>query len=193
MEHSTHRESALYAWVIILLLAFFILIKGVFTFFAVGDLEPTWDSAPLPDVPGESAYAVYPALPYPQHIRGAKGRLDETGDHCIARADRGVPDRGLRVGPHAGNTGRQSARRTAAGYGSGHRARQRGRGRLSHRRGFDAQISAATDRPRGDQAGKGLSSRSAPSATANTPTATGRSGRALPPCPPTCAAPRSRP
>ncbi|MCJ7829996.1 MAG: hypothetical protein MUP74_01290, partial [Desulfobacterales bacterium] len=74
MEHSTHRESALYAWVIILLLAFFILIKGVFTFFAVGDLgQPTWDYRPLPDVPGESAYAVYPALPYHQHIRGAKG------------------------------------------------------------------------------------------------------------------------
>jgi hypothetical protein len=35
--------------------------------------QPTWDYRPILDVPAESPYAVYQRLPYPQHVRGAKG------------------------------------------------------------------------------------------------------------------------
>ena len=61
-------------WVIIGLLLAWIIGNGFFSFFVVGDLgQPTWNYRPVTDVPGESPYAVYQVLPYPQHIKGAKG------------------------------------------------------------------------------------------------------------------------
>ena len=46
-------------WVIIGLLLAWILGKGFFSFFMVGDLgQPTWNYRPVKDVPGESPYAV---------------------------------------------------------------------------------------------------------------------------------------
>jgi len=40
----------------------------------VGDRgQPTWDYRPVPDIPGESPYAVYDVMPFPQHVRGAAG------------------------------------------------------------------------------------------------------------------------
>jgi len=74
MEHSTEKESTFITWVIIALLLVWILGKGFFSFFVVGDMgQPTWNYRPIKDVPGESPYAIYKVLPYPQHVKGAKG------------------------------------------------------------------------------------------------------------------------
>ncbi|MBW2239300.1 MAG: hypothetical protein JRD87_04835 [Deltaproteobacteria bacterium] len=74
MTHSTGKESTFGTWVIIFLLLVWILGKGFFSFFVVGDRgQPTWDYRPVKDVPGESPYALYRVLPYPQHVKGAKG------------------------------------------------------------------------------------------------------------------------
>jgi len=74
MEHSNEKESTLITWVIIALLLAWILGKGFFSFFVVGDMgQPTWNYRPIKDVPGESPYAIYKVLPYPQHVKGAKG------------------------------------------------------------------------------------------------------------------------
>ena len=71
-QHS--HASAARTWVLILLIAALILFQGLFSFFVVGDLgQPTWDFRPVKDVPGESPYAIYKVLPYPQHVRGAEG------------------------------------------------------------------------------------------------------------------------
>ncbi len=68
------KESARRTWVVVILLSAGILIKGFFAFFVVGDMgQPTWDYRPVPDVPGQSPYAVYQKLPHPQHVKGVKG------------------------------------------------------------------------------------------------------------------------
>jgi hypothetical protein len=68
------KSSALATWIVIILLALFILFKGALSFLVVGDMgQPDWAFRPLPDVPGESPYAIYEPLPYPQHIRGTGG------------------------------------------------------------------------------------------------------------------------
>jgi hypothetical protein len=74
MNDVEHKESVLLTWFVVLLLLSFILGKGFLSFYVVGDLgQPTWDYRPIADLPGESPYAIYPSLPYPQHVRGAKG------------------------------------------------------------------------------------------------------------------------
>ncbi|MDX2497703.1 MAG: hypothetical protein QNL11_07345 [Desulfobacterales bacterium] len=74
MTHSTGKESTFATWVIIVLLLAWILGKGFFSFFVVGDMgQPTWNYRPVKDVPGESPYALYEVLPFPQHVKGAKG------------------------------------------------------------------------------------------------------------------------
>ena len=72
-EHH-HEPSTFRTWVIIVLLLVLILIKGGLAYFVIGDLgQPDWDYRPVQDVPGESPYAIYPSLPYPQHVKGEKG------------------------------------------------------------------------------------------------------------------------
>lgn len=74
MESSVESQSARKTWLVIIGLLMLILAKGMFTFWLVGDLgQPTWDYRPVPDVPGESPYAVYAPMPHPQHVRGDKG------------------------------------------------------------------------------------------------------------------------
>jgi hypothetical protein len=74
MSHSTTKDSTWITWVVIVLLLAWILGKGFFSFFVVGDLgQPTWSYRPIKDVPGESPYAVYQVQPYPQHVKGIKG------------------------------------------------------------------------------------------------------------------------
>jgi hypothetical protein len=74
MDETGHTGSSLRTWIYIVLMLALILFQGLFSFFVVGDLgQPTWDYRPVRDVPGESPYAVYERLPYPQHVRGAKG------------------------------------------------------------------------------------------------------------------------
>lgn len=73
-KDSQDAHSALKTWVIITLILLFIVFKDGLSFVVVGDLgQPDWDYRPIKDVPGESAYAIYPSVPYPQHVRGAKG------------------------------------------------------------------------------------------------------------------------
>ncbi|MCF8069282.1 MAG: hypothetical protein K9L30_11915 [Desulfobacterales bacterium] len=61
------------SWVIVLLMVVFIIVKGLVTFFVVGDKgQPDWDYRPVKDVPGESQYADYPDMPVPQHVRGGE-------------------------------------------------------------------------------------------------------------------------
>ncbi len=68
------KESSSKTWLIILLLLIVIMIQNLFTLFIVGDMgPPTWDYRPLKDVPGESPYAIYRKLPYPQHVSGTGG------------------------------------------------------------------------------------------------------------------------
>jgi hypothetical protein len=75
MDASQQEASAFRTWTIITLLVLMILSIGAFSFVIVGDRgQPDWDYRPIKDVPGESAYALYPPLPYPQHIRGEKGQ-----------------------------------------------------------------------------------------------------------------------
>ena len=74
MDQTQHKQSELKSWVVIFLLLVIILIQGFFAFFVVGDRgQPGWDYRPVKDVPGESPYAMYETLPYPQHVRGQKG------------------------------------------------------------------------------------------------------------------------
>ncbi|MGD8366171.1 MAG: hypothetical protein PVG78_00905 [Desulfobacterales bacterium] len=72
--HNESGESSLKAWVVIFLMVGFILAKGFYSFFVVGDMGmPTWDFPIVADVPAESPYAIYELLPHPQHVRGAQG------------------------------------------------------------------------------------------------------------------------
>lgn len=74
MVETAGKESTFFTWVVILLCMLLILIQGLFAFSVVGDRgQPGWDYRPVKDVPGESPYAMYERLPYPQHVRGAKG------------------------------------------------------------------------------------------------------------------------
>jgi UPF0716 family protein affecting phage T7 exclusion len=74
MDKKISRESALATWIVIFLLLAGIVLTGMLGFYLVGDQgQPSWDLRPAKDVPGESPYAMYQELPFPQHVRGAKG------------------------------------------------------------------------------------------------------------------------
>ena len=72
MEH--HEGSELRSWIYIALIVAGILLKGIFSYTVVGDMgQPDWAYRPVPDVPGESPYAMYEKLPHSQHVRGREG------------------------------------------------------------------------------------------------------------------------
>jgi hypothetical protein len=74
MEQMEHEPSSFKTWIIILLLLLIVAYQGGFAYFIVGDLgQPDWDYRPVKDVPGESPYAIYEYLPFPQHVKGDKG------------------------------------------------------------------------------------------------------------------------
>jgi len=74
MKETGHKASTLVTWGVILLCVLLILIQGLFAFSVVGDRgQPDWDYRPVKDVPGESPYAMYEKLPYPQHVKGTEG------------------------------------------------------------------------------------------------------------------------
>ena len=74
MHAEEYHGSAFATWIIVLLLVILVLVQGAFSYFVVGDRgQPNWDYRPVKDVPGESPYAIYEPLPYPQHIRGERG------------------------------------------------------------------------------------------------------------------------
>ena len=74
MDKKISKESAFATWIVIFLLLAGIVLTGMLGYYLVGDRgQPSWDFRPAKDVPGESPYAMYQPLPYPQHVRGAKG------------------------------------------------------------------------------------------------------------------------
>jgi hypothetical protein len=74
MERVTYQSSSMVTWIIIIALVLLVLLKGAFAYLLIGDRgQPGWDYRPVPDVPGESPYAIYQPLPYPQHVRGERG------------------------------------------------------------------------------------------------------------------------
>ena len=75
MNTEDHHGSVFGTWIIVILLVLLVLAQGVFSFLVVGNLgQPDWDYRPVKDVPGESPYAIYKPLPYPQHVLGEKGK-----------------------------------------------------------------------------------------------------------------------
>ena len=75
MENTDHKASQGKTWVIICLLVLLVLVQGGLAYLVVGDLgQPDWDYRPVKDVPGESPYAIYEPLPYPQHVKGRPGK-----------------------------------------------------------------------------------------------------------------------
>jgi len=72
--HAEHAPSALRTWAIVAAMVGIVFFQGALAYYVIGDLGmPDWDYRPLPDVPGESPYAIYPPLPNSQHVRGAQG------------------------------------------------------------------------------------------------------------------------
>lgn len=74
MDARTHRQSGTLTLIVLGLLLTWILGKGLFASWVVGDMgPPTWDYRTVADIPAESPYAIYQLLPYPQHVRGMRG------------------------------------------------------------------------------------------------------------------------
>ena len=97
MEQPQHHTSALKTWIIILLLVLIVLVQGGLSYFLIGDRgQPDWDYRPVKDVPGESPYAIYEKLPFPQHVKGEKAEYPdpaEMGDKSLYPP----PDRAMKV------------------------------------------------------------------------------------------------
>ena len=72
MKASTESVGA--AWVFIFILALLFAIQSFLAYKVIGDAgQPSWSYGAVRDVPGESPHAIYPTVPYPQHVKGAKG------------------------------------------------------------------------------------------------------------------------
>jgi hypothetical protein len=84
MNQSEHSSSAVKTWLLILLMLGWVVFKGWLAYNVIGDLgQPDWDYRPIPDVPGESIYAVkepYHPLPWGQHVKGRQGE-EENPQH----------------------------------------------------------------------------------------------------------------
>lgn len=71
---NTADESVFATWIFILILTSIFALTSFLAYTVVGDAgQPTWRYGVVQDVPSQSPYAVYPKLPYPQHVKGAKG------------------------------------------------------------------------------------------------------------------------
>ena len=72
--HPEHQTSAFKTWSLVLAMVGIVVFQGWLAYTVIGDLgQPDWDYRPIPDVYGESPYAMYPPVPYPQHVRGLQG------------------------------------------------------------------------------------------------------------------------
>jgi hypothetical protein len=70
-----HKTSAFKTWGLVLAMVGIVLFQGFLAYTVIGDLgQPDWDYRPIPDVYGESPYAMYAPVPYPQHVRGPQGK-----------------------------------------------------------------------------------------------------------------------
>jgi hypothetical protein len=75
MKNHPSKVSSVPLWLVVWLLLLGILLQGHYAFKVVGNLgQPTWDYDIVKDVPGQSPYAMYELLPYPQHVMGREGR-----------------------------------------------------------------------------------------------------------------------
>ena len=73
--HPEHPSAAIKTWGLVLAMVGIVLFQGWLAYTVIGDLgQPDWDYRPIPDVYGESPYAIYPPVPYPQHVRGPQGQ-----------------------------------------------------------------------------------------------------------------------
>ena len=72
--HAEHSPSLIKSWLLVAVLVAIVVFQGWLAYTVIGDLGmPDWDYRPVPDVYGESPYAMYPPVPYPQHVRGLQG------------------------------------------------------------------------------------------------------------------------
>jgi hypothetical protein len=72
--HAEHSPSLMKTWLVVAALVAIVIFQGWLAYTVIGDLGmPEWDYRPVPDVYGESPYAMYPAVPHPQHVRGPQG------------------------------------------------------------------------------------------------------------------------
>ncbi len=70
----TSDESVIATWIFIFILTSIFVITTYLAYTVIGDAgQPTWRYGTVRDVPAESPFAVYQKLPYPQHVKGAKG------------------------------------------------------------------------------------------------------------------------
>ena len=66
-----HEASIAKTWFIVFLLLLIVLFQGGLAYVLIGDRgQPDWDYRPVKDVPGESPYAIYEYMPFPQHVKG---------------------------------------------------------------------------------------------------------------------------
>jgi len=72
--HPEHSTSEARSWLLVAAMLGIVFFQGWLAHTVIGDLgQPDWDYRPVPDVYGESPYAMYPPVPYPQHVRGPQG------------------------------------------------------------------------------------------------------------------------
>jgi hypothetical protein len=70
-----HKASAFKTWSLVLAMVGIVLFQGWLAYTVIGDLgQPDWDYRPVPDVYGESPYAMYSPVPYTQHVRAPLGK-----------------------------------------------------------------------------------------------------------------------
>ncbi len=73
--HAEHHVSTLRTWLLVAAMVGIVLFQGWLAFTVIGDRgQPDWDYRPVPDVPGESPYALYPPVPFPQHVSRPQGQ-----------------------------------------------------------------------------------------------------------------------
>ena len=70
----TSEESVVATWIFIFILVLVFATTSYLAYTVIGDAgQPGWSYGTVRDVPAESPYAIYQKLPYPQHVKGAKG------------------------------------------------------------------------------------------------------------------------
>ncbi len=73
--HPEPSASPVRTWLLVAAMLGIIFFQGWLAYTVIGNLgQPDWDYRPIPDVYGESPYAIYPPVPYPQHVRGPQGQ-----------------------------------------------------------------------------------------------------------------------
>jgi hypothetical protein len=73
--HPEHHGSTLKTWLLVAAMVGIVFFQGWLSFTVIGDRgQPDWDYRPVADVPGESPYALYAPVPFPQHVHRPQGQ-----------------------------------------------------------------------------------------------------------------------